>query len=187
LLKNVWGEVRTSGEDKKKQMAEWQAKLTPGRLESADLKRGHDLFLKVCGVCHRLYGEGASIGPDLTGSGRTHVDYLLENILDPGAVVPQDYRLSVVELKDERVLSGVVVERKAKTITVQTANEKVTVPRDEIQSMLDSPLSMMPEGLLDSLKEDEVRDLIGTRRHKASHDACVGWSSGTPQRASGTA
>jgi putative heme-binding domain-containing protein len=175
LLKNVWGEVRTSGEDKKKQMAEWQAKLTPGRLESADLKRGHDLFLKVCGVCHRLYGEGASIGPDLTGSGRTHVDYLLENILDPGAVVPQDYRLSVVELKDERVLSGVVVERKAKTITVQTANEKVTVPRDEIQSMLDS------------LKEDEVRDLIGTRRHKASHDACVGWSSGTPQRASGTA
>ena len=79
---------------------------------------------------------------------------------DRSAVVPQDYKLSVVELKDERVLTGIVVEKKEKTITVQTANERLTVPRDDIQSMRESPLSMMPEGLLDSLKDDEVRDLI---------------------------
>jgi putative heme-binding domain-containing protein len=51
----------------------------------------------TCSVCHKLFGEGASIGPDLTGAGRDSSDYLIENIVDPSAIVAADYRLAVTQ------------------------------------------------------------------------------------------
>src|SRR5205823_4130903 len=98
---------------------------------------------------------------DLTGSGRADLGYLLENIIDPSAIVAADYKMSIVELKDGRVLTGLVGEQKERTLSIQTANEKVLVDREGIASIRASSLSIMPEGLLDSLKEDEVRDLFG--------------------------
>jgi putative heme-binding domain-containing protein len=160
LLVKVWGKFGTSSEEKQRQMTAWQAKLTPERLKAADLRHGHQLFLKTCAVCHRLYGEGAFIGPDLTGSGRTDLRYLLENVLDPSAVVAADYKMSVVETKDDRVLSGIVASQNERNVTIQTANARVLLQRDEIQSITASALSMMPEGLLDSLTQDEARDLV---------------------------
>jgi len=159
-LVKVWGDFHSTSEEKKQQMVAWQAKLTPERMKGANVQKGHQVFLKTCGVCHRLYGEGAFIGPDLTGSGRTNLDFLLENVLDPSAVVATDYKMSVVELKDGRILSGIVREPKEHSIAVQTANEKVSIQRDDIQSIKMSSISMMPEGLLDTLTHDEVRDLI---------------------------
>ena len=160
LLAKVWGEFHSSSAEKQRKMAEWKAKLTPEQLKTANLQEGHRLFLKTCAVCHRLYGEGAFIGPDLTGSGRTDLSYLLERLLDPSAVVSENYKVSVVETKDDRVLSGIVGGKTERTLTVQTANAKVLLQRDEIKSITESRLSMMPEGLLDALTADEARDLI---------------------------
>ena len=56
-----------------------------------------------------LYGKGGKLGPDLTGSGRTNLDYLLENIVDPNSAVSADYRMNILHLKDGRVLSGMIV------------------------------------------------------------------------------
>jgi putative heme-binding domain-containing protein len=160
LVKN-WGEFQTSSAEKERQMASWKAKLTPDILKTANIQHGHQLFQKTCEVCHRLYGEGASIGPDLTGSGRTNMDYLLERLTNPSGVVSANYKMSVVEMKDDRVLSGIIGEQKERTLTIQTANAKVVLQRDEIQSITSSKLSMMPEGLLDNLSESDVRDLVG--------------------------
>ena len=81
-------------------------------------------------------------------------------IVDPNAVIPNEYRTSEIETKDGRSLTGVVKIMGDKSIMLQTANELVTIPREEITSQRQTELSMMPEGLLASLTDQEVRDLI---------------------------
>ena len=118
------------------------------------------MFNRTCLSCHRLYDAGGDVGPDLTGSDRRNLDYLLENILDPHAAVGRDYRLTTVATTDGRVVSGIVREQNDKALVIQTANEKIALPREEVEAMKASEDSMMPEGLLDPLSEGEVRDLI---------------------------
>ena len=82
----VWGELRESAADKKELIEKVKKQLTPAVLAKANLSQGRVLFTAVCGACHTMYGQGGKIGPDLTGSGRANLDYLLENIADPSGV-----------------------------------------------------------------------------------------------------
>jgi putative membrane-bound dehydrogenase-like protein len=159
-LAHVWGKVRNSDADKKQLMDRYRGLLNPDRLKSADPVAGRLVFSQTCSVCHKLYGQGAAIGPDLTGSGRANLEYLLENIVDPNAIVPEDYRVSELELNDDRSITGLVVGKNEQTITVQTPTEKLTLERSEIEKMRQTSLSLMPEGLLQGLKEDQVCNLI---------------------------
>lgn len=160
-LHQVWGEVRAADEDRKRLMARYRALLTPERLRRADPGQGRGLFERICAVCHRLHGEGQAIGPDLTGAGRSDPDYLLENLVDPSAMVAADYQMSNVELKDGRFLSGVVVARSNRTIDLQTVTERLTLDRADIAEIRAGTLSLMPDGLLEALEEQEILDLIG--------------------------
>jgi len=164
-LGEVWGFVRTSDAEKRASSARFREELSFDRLKSADLGHGRQLFNQACAACHKLYGEGGSLGPDLTGSGRGQLDYLLENMVDPSAVVPADYRMTVVTLKDDRVFNGVLRDQTARTITIQSQTGLTTVERTEVESLQDSALSVMPEGLLESLKPEDRRDLIGYLMH----------------------
>src|SRR5207248_11461557 len=110
-LRQVWGEIRDTAPQKREQMAKYKALLTPAYLKTADVRNGRLVFSRTCQQCHKLYGEGGTIGPDLTGSNRSDLDYLLSNIIDPSAEVAQDYRMSVVRTKDDRVITGIIVER----------------------------------------------------------------------------
>jgi putative heme-binding domain-containing protein len=166
-LTEVWGELRESTEDKRQLIQRLKTKLTPAVLAKADLSQGRVLFQNVCAACHTMYGSGGRIGPDLTGSGRANLDYLLENIVDPSAVVPADYRMSTLTLKDGRILSGAVAETNERTLTLRTPTEPVTIERSEIVKQEVSPLSMMPEGLLQVFQPDQVRDLIAYLMHPA--------------------
>ena len=159
-LAKVWGELRDSPEEKKKSIVEMKTKLSSTALASADKGQGRAVFNMACAVCHTLYGQGGRVGPDLTGSGRDNLDYLLDNIIDPSAVVNADFRMSVVGLKDGRTLNGMVSEKTDRTITLKTMTETVTLNRGELASVQESSLSLMPEGLLESLNETQVRDLI---------------------------
>jgi putative heme-binding domain-containing protein len=118
------------------------------------------VFNRTCQQYHKLYDIGGDIGPNLTGSDRANLDYVLENILDPSATVARDYRLTTVVTTEGRVLSGIIREQSDKTVTMQTINERVVLPRDEIEAIKESPVSMMPEGLLERLSAAEVRDLV---------------------------
>jgi putative membrane-bound dehydrogenase-like protein len=160
-LTQVWGEVRTSNAEKQKLAAAWKEKLIPIRLAKADLGNGRALFNKTCSNCHVLFGSGKSAGPDLTGGNRRNLDYLLENILDPSATVAADFRMTVFEMKDGRVINGVVVEKTEKTLTVQTQNDRLTIQKSDVEEQKTSNLSLMPEGQLQNLTEDQVRDLFG--------------------------
>jgi len=160
-LAKVWGEVRTSSAEKQQITAKWKGLLTPEHLQTAKLSDGRALFAKSCANCHVLFGSGKSAGPDLTGGNRRNLDYLLENILDPSATVAADFRMSVFEMKDGRVINGVTVEQTEKTLTVQTQTDRVTIQRADIEEQKVSTVSLMPDGLFQNLTEGQVRDLIG--------------------------
>ncbi|PQO46573.1 PVC-type heme-binding CxxCH protein [Blastopirellula marina] len=141
----VWGEVRESSEEKQKAMAYWKDRLSEDNLAHADMSQGRVVFEGLCAKCHRLYGEGSNIGPDLTGSNRGNLDYLLQNIIDPSAIVSAQYRMTVLQMDDGRVLSGIVAEQTEKTLTLQTATERVTVEKEAIEAQKQTSLSPMPD------------------------------------------
>lgn len=160
-LRAVWGEIRDSAPEKQQLIAKLKSQLSPNTLKNADLAHGKLLFKKTCQQCHRLFGEGGAIGPDLTGSNRGNLDYLLGNIIDPSAEIGRDYRMSIVTTKGGRVVTGLQVESTPTRLTLQTATEKIVLDRNDIEEVTESALSIMPEGQLNSLSKDEVRDLIG--------------------------
>jgi putative membrane-bound dehydrogenase-like protein len=158
-LTKVWGAVRKP-QDKSVQMNRYLAVVPPGALKKADRGHGRQVFTKTCATCHTLFGEGAKIGPDLTGSQRANPEYVLTKLLDPNAVVAQDYQVTVIMTKSGRTLTGLVKEEDAKTVVLQTQNESIRVAKNDIDERKKSPVSMMPEGLLAPLSDVEVRDLI---------------------------
>jgi len=164
-LAQVWGDLRESGGDKRALIEQWTATLSDSHLADADLPKGRQAFAMVCGACHVLYGEGGKIGPDLTGSGRADLGYVLENVLDPSAVVPADYRMTLLTLTDGRVLAGVISAENDRTLTLRQAEAETTVELAEVKQRDLSPVSMMPEGLLLAIPPEQVRDLIAYLRH----------------------
>ena len=157
---SIWGELRDSSAEKLAAMERWKQKLAPAQLKNADRKNGRKIYQTVCGACHVLNGEGVGIGPELTGSNRDNLDYLLQNIVDPSSVVAKDYQLSHFTMKDGRVLSGFVRSQNDRTVTIQTIGEATTVPLSDIEERSATSLSMMPEGLLEALPEKDARDLV---------------------------
>jgi putative membrane-bound dehydrogenase-like protein len=159
-LTEVWGEIRDSSADKQELIAALKAKLTPEHLKNANQSAGRLVFSQVCAACHKLYGEGHLIGPDLTGSGRKDVNYLIENIVDPSAMLAADYKMTVVTLKDGRILSGNVAAKTDRTLTLKMIGQEQTVERSEIASSQELPMSLMPEGLMLALSDEQIRDLM---------------------------
>jgi putative membrane-bound dehydrogenase-like protein len=156
----VWGTVRITPADRLKLIAQYRKMLTAPYQGAPDLALGRAMFVKTCSQCHTLFGVGGKVGPDITGSNRINLDYLLENILDPSAVIPKDYAATKVELTDGRVVTGIVKAQDGTAVTVVTANETLVIPRSEIDSLKPSELSMMPDDLLKPLGDREIRSLV---------------------------
>ena len=159
-IKSVWGEIRATAKDKEELIAAQKKALTSARLKTADLSNGRRLYAKTCAACHVLFSEGGKIGPDITGSNRANLDYILENVLDPSAIVGKDYRITILELSDGRVVSGLIQKETDSAVTLRTINDTVVVAKGEIDDRKLSELSLMPEGQLNQLTADEQRDLI---------------------------
>jgi putative membrane-bound dehydrogenase-like protein len=159
-LSKDWGDVRATAEDKRRIAESLKSQLNEETLGQAQLSDGRALFNASCANCHVLFGNGKSIGPDLTGGNRRNLDYLLENILDPSASVAADFRMTIFEMADGRVVSGVIVDRTEKTLTIQTPTDQVNLAIDEITEQTLSQQSLMPDGLLQNTSPDQVRDLL---------------------------
>ncbi len=164
-LREVWGDVRESAADKRALIARLKSRLTPEVLAQADRSQGRLVFQNVCSACHTLYGQGGKVGPDLTGSGRANLDYLLENLADPSAEVAADYRMTILTLADGRVLSGVVASRSERTVTLRLLTEETVLERSAIAKEETLPISLMPEGLLLAFSPTQVRDLLAYLMH----------------------
>jgi putative heme-binding domain-containing protein len=161
----VWGALRESDAGKRQRIAELKSRLEHVTSDAMQLSQGRRLFQETCSKCHRLYGVGEQVGPDLTGSGRNNLDYLLENIVDPSAVVDAAHRMSIVTMVDGRVMNGLVTARTDRTITLRTETESLTIDREAIDEIHLTTLSPMPEGLLDNMAPIQIQQLIAYLRH----------------------
>ena len=133
--------------------------------EPRDLKRGALYFERTtCAECHRFDGKGGSTGPDLTGaSGRFSPHDLLESILSPSLEVSDQYQQTELLTTDGEMFVGRIAEQDESRLVLLTGvdySESVEFQRDEIDALRPSPLSRMPTGLLDSLTEDAILDLL---------------------------
>jgi putative membrane-bound dehydrogenase-like protein len=160
LLAATLGQVRSVSQDKAEQVARYKKLLTAEALARAEVSRGRALYQRTCGACHKMFDDGGTLAPELTGSGRSDLNYILENVLDPNAVLWNRYAATYFETTDDQLITGIVLQENESTVTIQTQTGTVTLPRKDIASRTESKLSMMPEGLFDQLSEQEIVDLV---------------------------
>jgi putative heme-binding domain-containing protein len=159
LVTTKWGAVRTQRNPQREQVVADVRKLLQQR--HGDAKRGEAVFKKVCAQCHRIYGEGQDVGPDITVNGRGSFDQLLSNVLDPSLVVGAGYQARLVTTTDGRTLTGLLVEDSPQRVVLKEQGGKLdTIPRAEVDSVTVSKLSLMPEGLEKQLTEKELIDVF---------------------------
>src|SRR4051812_8395468 len=156
----IWGVAKTSNQQKIAEIAKYKSMLTPETLKSGDPSAGRALFAKTCMQCHTLYGEGGKVGPDLTGSNRQDIDYLMVNIVDPSAVIAKDYMVSIIYMKDDDVYSGIVTKEDDSTLSVTVESGIQVLQKSDVKEVKHSELSMMPEGLLTPLPKQELINLV---------------------------
>jgi putative heme-binding domain-containing protein len=158
-VQTTWGTLRTDRNPRREQViAEMRGLLgrTPG-----DAQRGHEVFKKVCGQCHKIYGEGQDVGPDITVNGRSSFEQLLSNVFDPSLVIGAAYQARTVVTTDGRVLTGLVVEDGPQRVVLKAQGGKLeTIARGDVEEMETSQLSLMPENLEQQLKPEEIADLF---------------------------
>ncbi|MGI9220704.1 MAG: PVC-type heme-binding CxxCH protein [Woeseiaceae bacterium] len=159
---DMWGPVEGVSPAADAAFFRINAFLTEEAIAAGNAVHGKEIFNLNCSGCHRLHGEGGTIGPDLTEMNRADLDYLLENIITPSAVVADEYKMSMVVTDDGQVVSGMVADENVREIELRAANSEdvIATPKSQVTDVETTDLSMMPEGLLDHLSNEEVIDLI---------------------------
>ena len=159
LVRRHWGQVGPGTTEEK--LATIRRLSNDLRAGAGDPVRGKDLFGKHCAVCHRLFGEGHEMGPDLTSANRQDTAVLLGNVVDPSAVIRRDYASYVATTESGRVVTGMLVAHDAARVTMLDAqNHRIELERDDVVSLEPSRVSLMPERLLEQLTPQELRDLF---------------------------
>lgn len=164
-LEKTWGQIRTTPEALVKRREDLEKELTSESLTKADLAKGRVLYERSCSSCHVMYGQGGKLGPDLTGSGRSNLDYILENVVYPSAVVSSDYQMTILRLQDGRILSGMELKRGRNSLVLRMPGSETIVEKSQVASRKVLPNSLMPAGLLDNLSKTERRDLVAYLMH----------------------
>lgn len=158
-VRNTWGTLRTERNPQREQVIAQMRPLlrrTPG-----DPHEGQEVFKKVCGQCHKIYGQGQDVGPDITVNGRSSFEQLLSNVFDPSLVIGAAYQARTVATADGRVITGLLVEDSDQRVVLKVQGGKLeTIARGDIEQMETSQLSLMPEDLEKQLKPRELADLF---------------------------
>ncbi len=157
---DFWGPLTQPAADKDADIAKFKRQLTDKALAAANLPNGRAVFERACSACHVLYDHGGLIGPDLTGSNRANLDYILAQIINPSEEIQEAYKLVTINTQDGRVLAGNVVAEDEQKLTLRLVGQDTIIAKSAILSRETSPVSMMPEGLLKNLPSDDIRDLI---------------------------
>ncbi len=158
-VKALWGSVRTDRDPKREEViAQMRTFL---RRTAGDPQAGQEVFKRVCGQCHKLYGQGPDVGPDITLNGRSSFEQLLSNVFDPSLIIGAAYQARTVATEDGRVLTGLLAEENDQRVVLKTQGGTIeTIARADVAEMKTSALSLMPEDLEKQLKPQELADLF---------------------------
>lgn len=157
----VWGPIDQLSGNKNLAYQRYQKLLTKKALAASDLQNGKQLFQRTCIACHKLYDEGGSLGPDITGANRGNLDYLLNNLIEPSGEIQDDYKMVVITSRDGRTYSGNIIAESDRQLTMRViGQDQLVINKSDIQSQETAAVSMMPEGLLETFSDQEILDLI---------------------------
>lgn len=146
------------------------------RAGSRNYEQGRRSFAAVaCSVCHRFANEGGAIGPDLTNVvGRFSAGDLLESLVDPNKVISDQYGAITILTTDGRIITGRIGNMNGESLQLVEnmfdAGRLTRINRDEVETIQHSPVSMMPEGLLNTLTAEEIQDLVAYLYSQGSPD-----------------
>lgn len=160
LLARTWGRISSGTKDKQALIARLDKAFTEAPLWAYSEAEGKRHFQTLCASCHQIKGEGNRIGPELTGAGSHGIRYHLENIIDPNAVVGQDYQMIMITPRNGDVISGLLETETAESLTVRTINDRVTIAKKDVAERRLTDQSMMPEGLLEPFGERQQIELL---------------------------
>jgi putative membrane-bound dehydrogenase-like protein len=163
LVSKHWGNVEGSTTaEMQKQIERLTGVLHAG---AGSPYRGKKLFKETCAKCHRLFTEGGQVGPDLTTFKRDDIANMLVQIVNPSAEIREGYETLLVTTKDGRVLTGFLVDKDNQVLVLRGADgQSVTVRQSDIEETQPQRKSLMPEGLLTNLSDQQVRDLFAYLR-----------------------
>jgi putative membrane-bound dehydrogenase-like protein len=156
----IWGRILQTPAEKLARINKLEKTFDEAPLWAYDAGAGKEHFQKLCAVCHRIGDEGARLGPELTGAGKNGIRYLLENIMDPDAVIGADFQATVIRTKSGDVVSGLLASESGSAVTLRTTAGESVIAKTEIESRETSQKSLMPEGLLESLPDREQLELL---------------------------
>src|SRR5262249_10932345 len=158
-VRKIWGNVgQGTPEEKLATMRRFSNDLRAAR---GDASAGVRVYNQLCARCHKLFGSGGDLGMDLTNSNRNDITYLLTQIVDPSVFIRKEYMSYEVRTRSGRVLSGLMPEQDAATVTlIDGEYRKTRIPRTDIARLEETEVSIMPEGLLDKLTPQQRRDLF---------------------------
>ena len=159
-FKEIYGEIQKQSNSKKEIIAKYSALLDLPEASKADPILGRKVFKNVCGTCHQMYGEGGILGPDLTGSNRANREYILLNIVDPNFDVPDGYKMIILKTINNRVLAGTIAEEDEQKVVLKSVTGKEIISKDEIKDRQKLAISMMPEGILETISKNDFYALI---------------------------
>lgn len=131
------------------------------RAGEGDAEKGRAHFQARCANCHQLKGEGSKVGPDLTGYDRTSLDFWVLNIVYPSLEIREGFGSYDVRLTDGTIANGILERREGGEIVLRDlAGNRTKLREDKVASLLASPTSVMPEGLLAGLSDQDLRDFF---------------------------
>jgi putative membrane-bound dehydrogenase-like protein len=126
-----------------------------------DAAKGRTIYLERCASCHRLFGQGTPVGPDLESVRTAGRETTLINILDPNREVQPRYATQEITTRDDEEVTGIVANDAPNGLTIRLANGAETfIPRTAIKSSRASGISLMPEGLESGLSPQAMADLL---------------------------
>jgi putative heme-binding domain-containing protein len=163
LVHKHWGEVK--GATTSQMLAEVGHLAKVVSDHKADPYAGKKLFTAKCATCHTLHGVGGTVGPNLTSYKRDDVPQLLLHVINPSAEIREGYESSSITTKNGRMLTGIVTERNDRVVVLRTAEgQQIIQPTEDIESIDITGVSLMPEGLLQGLSDQQVCDLFAYLR-----------------------
>jgi putative heme-binding domain-containing protein len=132
---------------------------------SGDPFAGYEVYTMACASCHKLFGEGGQIGPDLTSYQRDDLGTIMMSIVNPSGEIREGFENVIIETKDGRNLSGFLAERYEDAVVLRGLDgESTVVKKDDMLKTRAAGASLMPEGLLDGMEEQQIRDLFAYLR-----------------------
>jgi putative membrane-bound dehydrogenase-like protein len=159
LVRKHWGSLQPGTPEEK--LAVMRRLMNDLRAGPGDPARGKELFQKQCATCHRLFGEGGAVGPDLTNTSRGDREFLLTSIVAPSAVIKREYLSYIVVTTAGAVYTGLMAEQDGASVTLLDAKaQRTKLTRNKIEEMKESPVSLMPEDLWKEWTPEQVRDLF---------------------------